>query len=252
LIAGSRIINTAHRNQEIFLNDRAEINMWCHIPQYKENIDSKYKDFKNHLKSNNLFGISLDLDDTIADSNIYWGTKINEITPIKKDDEIVEYIEKYKYIKKIPEWNTKAISEWVGEQLSSNSLIKKIPSNKESLLSLKIITEKHNIICYLTGRTEVILEGTSEWLSSNGFPDAPVLFYPDHLNFKNASEWKALLLCYLYPHIYLHVDDNEEIIDYLPYNYAGKMFMYKCEQNNIEHKSVINFNTWKELTSLLE
>lgn len=43
---------------------------------------------------------------------------------------------------------------------------------------------------------------------------------------QEGMKWKAKILAYLYPQVIGIIDDNPDIIDYLPSSYEGTIFLY--------------------------
>ncbi len=69
---------------------------------------------------------AIDIDDTIAATNLYWGQQISKLIPVPEDASLHELMTKYKYINKIPGWsNSFEFMELLSEKTMDQILLVK-------------------------------------------------------------------------------------------------------------------------------
>jgi hypothetical protein len=101
------------------------------------------------------------------------------------------------------------------------------------------------VILYSTVRPANVKKGTLNWLNKHGFPEAPALFRPTRIAHADGNKWKALVLSKLYPQVVGIVDDNPGLIDFLPSDYPGVVFLYDHEEAPKTTLNVIPCKTWE-------
>ncbi len=208
-------------------------------------FQKKLLNLKKDWVSKNVQGIALDIDETIC-----WtiGHLVGEMQKLFGNPEnlsVEDLIAKYRYTKHVPYWQTRAIRKWLDDYRESSESKENLPlmnGAKETVLTIhKIIP----VVAYITARPEVVRDGTQKWLDKHGFPKAKIVLRPAHVDHDEGNKWKAQVLHELYPHVLGIIDDNPSLVDYLPKNYLGKIFVFGGGAS--ASSSILNCITWEEV-----
>ena len=152
-------------------------------------------------------------------------------------------VEKYRYVQHVPYWQSEEITQWIDEKVYSNELQKELPLIEDADTYLCEINKFIPVAAYITIRPEAVITGTQNWLDKHNFPAAPVICRPVDVDFEDGNQWKAELLQKLYPNILGIVDDNAKLLEFLPADYKGTIFLY--DHNSIDSQlNVIACPNW--------
>ncbi|MFA6065273.1 MAG: hypothetical protein WCW44_03800 [archaeon] len=189
-------------------------------------------------------GIALDIDETLSNTALHWFSSMIKLFGTPEKLTAKEMIIKYKYTKHVPYWQTKEAQEWLNSQRMSNNMQREIPLIKNSNHSVEKINKIIPIVAYLTVRPNSVEKGTKDWLLKHNFPVAKIICRPDNIAFSDGNKWKAKMLTELYPKVLGIIDDNPELLTFLPTDYKGTIFVYGSE--HIETKlNAIPCKDWK-------
>ena len=196
---------------------------------------------------NNKPGIALDIDETLSDTITYYFSLImNEFgNPENLSTEAM--VNKYRHSSRVPYWrDDPEVSKFREGLRRSHQVFANLSPVKDSVANVQKIHQILPIKAYITARPQVLASTTKDWLKANNFPDAPVYFAPDHLDYAQTPLWKAQKLAELYPEIIALVDDNPEFIEHLPKDYLGKILMFWNKYEG-DRSNIINHATWDEI-----
>lgn len=209
---------------------------------------SNYKKIKQSLKKRGIKGIALDVDETLSFTAEYWVSELSRKFGNPEGLSPREVFQKYRLIQNYPHWQTKEVYDWMEEARTSNELQKVLPLIENSNHFVNKINEIVPITCYITARPYSVLEGTSYWLEKHGFPKADILIRPENMSYEEGtSVWKAKMLAELYPQVLGIVDDNPSIIDHVPKNYKGYVFLYDFPEYISTSKNIFICPTWEDV-----
>ena len=201
---------------------------------------------KSHLKSNNLKGIALDIDETLSWTIGWWVERMQKFFGNPENLTVVEMVEKYKLTQNVPYWQTKEALEWMEIHREDNELQKDLPLIHSADNSVKEINKIIPILAYITVRPESVITGTKEWLRKHGFPEAEIIARPKIIAHNDGNRWKADVLEYLSPEIAGIIDDNPGVIENLNSNYKGKIFLFNNSITN-HQENVITCPNWQSV-----
>jgi len=191
-------------------------------------------------------GLAVDLDDTLSDTMNHWVKQMQQKFGNPENLSVKELAKKYKYVQNVPYWQTDSAIEWANEQIHSSNLHAELPlieGAKDYLIQINKIIP---ISIYLTARPECTRAGTQTWLNKHGFPKTQLICRPTEINHEDGSQWKAETLAKLYPQVLGIIDDNATLLNFLPKDYKGTIFLY----DNDSHNSTLNVvpcPTWKDV-----
>jgi len=203
--------------------------------------------FKNLLKRKKITGLALDIDNTLSSTNYYWVKKLTLMFGNPENLTIEQIITKYQYASNVPYWQTKNALQWMEGARLDNKLHEELPLIENANLIVQKINKIIPIVIYLTVRPTSVLSTTKNWLKKHRFPLAEVIAKPLNISFQEGNKWKAEILNFLYPQIIGIIDDNPEIIDYLPVSYKGIVYLYNINQAPKKSFKVISCRNWKEV-----
>lgn len=191
-------------------------------------------------------GIALDIDETIAWTVGLWVEKLQKLFGNPENLSVNELVEKYSYTQNVPYWQTEEAILWMKKQRNSKKLQLDIPLIKDSNIIVKKINEDTPIVAYFTTRPNSIKKETKQWLDKYDFPDAPIICRPDNIPSEQRHKWKAEVLKKFYPTVKGIVDDDPRLIDFLPKDYQGYIFLYNQKEIKTELRVVLCKN-WQEI-----
>lgn len=210
-------------------------------------MPNRLTNVQKQLLSRNIQGLALDIDETLSLTINYLIEGLQKNFGNPENLSISEVIEKYRFTHNVPYWQTKDALDWLDKARKSNKLQENLPLIENSNKLVEKISKIIPISAYITIRSESVIPGTKIWLKKHGFPDVPVIAKPDKLPIEEGSKWKAQVLLSLYPNVVGIIDDNPSIIEFLPSEYKGYIFLY----NNLDHplsgKNIIPCFTWNDV-----
>jgi len=175
--------------------------------------------------------IALDIDDTIAATNLYWAELCIKKYGSRNGLKPIEILHEYKYVKYVPFWKNNDI---VSSFFNNPILWLDIPIVEKS--NSVIVHLKKQIFCYITTRPSYLRDVTKKWLKQNNFPDKEI-YMPDSQI--DQLEWKKNILLSLGRKIDCMIDDNIEYFEKLhEANYNGRLITlnnYEKKPEYIEH-----------------
>lgn len=201
--------------------------------------------FKKYLKENKLSGLVLDIDETLSWGVYYWVKEMQVIFGNPERLTVEEMVAKYRYTQNIPYWQNSKTCRWMWQAIKSNEINENLPLIKNADLIVQKINKIIPIIGYLTIRPKSVMTGTKRWLSKFRFPEAPIIPRPNHVSFKRGNEWKAKSLVYLYQEVVGIVDDNPKLLNFLPHEYKGRIYLYNNTDNQRRDLKVYPCLTWE-------
>ncbi len=209
-------------------------------------------ELKRELRLKNLTGLAIDIDETLSFTLKYWFTEMLKKfgNPEKLTTE--ELIKKYRYAQNVPYWQTEAAQKWIIEQVYSNEVQTKLEIIGEADKYVPIAHKIKPIVVYLTVRPEEVNQGTEAWLLKHKFPKALIIARPPHIHQKDGHKWKAEVLSELFPEVCGLIDDNDQILQYLPAQYQGELFFYSreiCQETNLKAHCC---HTWPDVITKLK
>ena len=180
----------------------------------------------NSLPEIKTEGLALDIDDTLSRTFRYWAGQMRKLFGNPENLSVDEIVLKYNRAQNVPYWQSKEAKAWRKNHITSNELQTKLPLIPDSKIFIDKISNIVPLVAYITTRPESVIEGTKIWLENNNFPTLPIICRPDGIPHEKGSEWKAKILEKLEQQVKGMVDDNPNLLNFLPSNYKGIIFMY--------------------------
>ena len=175
-------------------------------------------------------GLALDIDETLSRTNGHWFKTLIKKFGNPEKLTVEEILKNYRYTNNVPYWQAKEAHEWMEEQRHSNDMQRELPLIENANHTVEKINKIIPISAYITVRPDTVIEGTKDWLLQHNFPLAPIICRPKNVEFTQGNKWKANLLHKLYPKILGIIDDNPELLEHLPKDYKGTVFVYGLEK----------------------
>lgn len=201
-------------------------------------------DIKQEFKKKNVKGIALDIDETLSFTLKYWSTKMAELFGDPEGLGPLGIIKKYRYSRYVPYWQSEEAKQWVIKAIYDNDLQERLDVIDGAVEYVNKINKIIPIVAYVTNRPVEVKKGTEKWLKKHGFPTLPILGRPKYVDRYTTNIWKAEMLNFLYPFIDGYVDDNYEVLDYLPKNYKGHYFLFDMAKHDSPIKNVYPCPNW--------
>lgn len=198
-------------------------------------------------------GLALDIDETLSWTLGYWIKEMQERFGNPENLSLHDLIAKYRYTQNVPYWQTKEAEEWMEKMRGSNNFQTEFEPMPSAIQSVQELNNIVPVIKYLTVRPETVLNGTKIWLKKHGFPEAEVIARPTNVPHAEGNKWKAIKLVELYPHVQGIVDDNAGLLQFLPADYKGHVFLYThttIPDNPLEN--VYTCPDWKSVVQQVE
>lgn len=194
-------------------------------------------------------GIALDIDDTLSATVVCWMKELQKEFGNPEGLTAEEMISKYRYTHFVPYWDYNKMQAWIDEKnIAGGICYQEFTLIEDSHHYVSKIDKILPISCYITARPENCIENTRIWLDKHGFPQKPILAKPTHLNYEESHNWKADTLVSLYPTVTGLVDDNVSIINQLPADYAGTIFLYSHDALEKEYPfTIVPCKTWESV-----
>jgi len=191
-------------------------------------------------------GLAVDIDETLSWTIGYWVEQMQKKFGNPENLSIIELTKKYRQVQNVPYWQTAEALKWTNEQIHSSDLQTELPLIEGANDYLAQIEKIIPIVAYLTVRPECTRAGTQDWLNKHGFPKAQLICRPTEMNHDDGSKWKAETLAKLYPQVLGIIDDNAKLLDFLPNDYQGTIFLYNHDSHDSNLK-VISCPTWSDV-----
>ena len=156
---------------------------------------------KSTLSSSSSYGLVLDIDETLAATNVAWFERCIELfgNPEKLTNH--ELICKYHLAQYNPAWQSKEAADWMNSQRTEPSAQDNLPIIPNSVKCVEELCNVTPVVGYLTVRPETVNPNTSRWLKENGFPELPIVAKPVDVPFEEGNQWKAKVLHELWPEV---------------------------------------------------
>ncbi|MBY0110559.1 hypothetical protein K2Y00_00930 [Patescibacteria group bacterium] len=172
-------------------------------------------------------GIAVDIDNVLSATNIFWAQELEKQFGNPEGLTPEQIWKKYVLTSNVPHWQTPEAKKWMDYARHSLEFQETIPLIENANHVVNKIHEIIPVVGYITARWEFIRETTESWLWKHDFPRAPVHMRPLGTEDMHAMEWKASFLPTLYPEVAAHIDDDIHLLEYLPHDYKGTIFLYK-------------------------
>ncbi|RLJ00204.1 MAG: hypothetical protein DRP06_02380 [Candidatus Aenigmatarchaeota archaeon] len=192
----------------------------------------------NNLPELNNEGLALDIDDTLSSTFGHWAGQMQKLFGNPENLSVEEIISKYNRAQNVPYWQSKEAKAWRKNNITSNELQMKLPSIPDSKIFIDKISNIVPLVVYITTRPESVIKGTKVWLKNNNFPNLPVICRPDRIPHENGIEWKAKILENLEQQVKGIVDDNPNLLSFLPQDYKGIIFLYGKDSINTKLNAI--------------
>jgi len=197
----------------------------------------------------NKSGIALDIDDTLANTNLFWARYLIKLFGAPEGFTAEEVIEKYRYCRSAPFWGD-VERGWVDENKHSAELLIRIPTIPGAVRVIRQIGSIVPIVAYVTSRPASVACVTEKWLQENGFPFAPVFAMPTNLHAYFEHTWKAKVIESMYPNVWGIVDDSIDVLCTISSDYCGTYFLFGDiipDSANIPFIQCKNWNKAKDI-----
>ncbi|EKE27187.1 MAG: hypothetical protein ACD_4C00009G0006 [uncultured bacterium (gcode 4)] len=195
----------------------------------KEYVNS-ILEIKTNISRSKWF--ALDIDETLSATNYSYFDLILEKFWNPENLSVDGMVKKYHMATNVPYYKNPEIESWFNEKRNCNDFQFNIPLIENADKIYQEIHEKHiDISLYITARPETVKESTTLWLEKHNFPKAWIILKPSNLEFQYWNLWKACVLDILYPEIQWIVDDNPDLVKYLPKDYRGIVYAYSHTQD---------------------
>ena len=212
---------------------------------------------KNKLKSENIKGIALDIDETLSDTNNHWFDHMFLFQPLAGLNK-EEVTKRYKFIEHVPGWDNDRARIHMSKLMNSNDFNETIPLIEDANHIVNKIDKIIPIVAYITARPATVLSGTKKWLEKHGFPHANLITRPSEVEVSKEdllrrNRWKAEILVSLYPEVIGIIDDNIGLAHQLTeLNYQGIQYLYGGETKEFsDNKNVVVCPTWQDVLESL-
>lgn len=193
-------------------------------------------------------GIAIDIDNVLSATNLHWARELHKLFGYPEEKTPEEIMEGHVLAQHVTHWQTPEGKAWMDEFRRSNEKHAELPLIENANHMVNKVNAVVPVAAYITARWESVRENTEAWLSKHDFPKAPIYMRPMDTDGKtHAFEWKAQFVASQWPEIDAIVDDDPSLIEHLPEDYQGAVFLYR----NTEHKEVsfpvIQCRGWEEV-----
>lgn len=215
-------------------------------------IREYYSGLKKKLVNIGTPGICLDIDDTIAATNVFYAEKYSKMFGSPQGLSPQEIIDKYRYAMKVPNWSSRHMQDTIDKDFKTGNHIDLTSPTLHARESISKIEEIVPISFYLTGRPDKFYTQTEKWLIRNDFPTREIIMQPDESVFEevgitNTHKWKAQLLDFLHPEVLGIIDDNYDLIKEISPKYKGSVFLYSHGKSDNNQQNIIHCPDWKDV-----
>lgn len=203
------------------------------------------EELKKQLVANKQSGLGIDIDQTLSWTLGYWFEELKKRFGNPENLTTKEIIAKYRYSHHVPYWQTPAARAWMEEQRNSNDIQTQLPLIENANHVVQKIMLIAPIVAYITTRPESVISGTTRWLAKHNFPNLPIVARAPDVALRDGNQWKAEILPELYPEINGIIDDDPELVDKLPGDYPGAVYLYDVLDTPARTKlDVVACKTW--------
>lgn len=227
----------------------------------KMNKSCTVAELKASLEALDAHGIALDIDETLAATNVAWFERCVQLFGTHPDDvslSVQQLIEKYHLAQYNPHWqNNPKARAWMHEQRNAPEAqdgLPLIPGALEGVQQLQTTGRKKKVfVAYLTVRPDSVNSNTITWLHESGFPtDIPVVAKPGSIPFEDGNQWKAQALHSLWPQVTGIVDDNPKVPRFAGSNYKGHIYLFGKSKVEPDHAWAIPCRTWPDVVKAIQ
>lgn len=192
-------------------------------------------------------GLALDVDETLSWTIHYWMEQMQQRFGNPENLSVEAMIAKYRYAQHVPYWQGEEVETWLEKMRHSDEMQEDLMLVKGADLAVAEINKIIPIKAYITARPETVEKGTIKWLRANNFPEADVITKPVGIPYTEGNRWKAGVLTMLHPQILGIVDDNVNLIRYLPDSYRGRVFLFDNPKEAGDGQRFLAGKTWPEI-----
>jgi len=197
-------------------------------------------------------GLALDIDNTLSASNIHWAKELERLYGNPTGMTPEELCEKYMLSSHVPHWKeSPEAQEWMEQARRSPEIHHEYPLIENAKHMVNKIDAIIPITAYVTARWEVVREATEAWLWKHEFPAAPVYMRPMNAP-GTAHFWKGTFLPTLYPEVQGIVDDDPRLLEHMPEDYKGTIFLYKTQEHIETPIEVVKCAKWEDVLTAVE
>ena len=221
------------------------IDLFTHYPLTVDGL-------KQRLFSNGIRGILLDIDDTLADTNLARFEGLVKSFGIPNDWPLMDIdamIEKYGRPANHPHFQTQPARDWMKLQKQLSSAQEGLPLILGSVEGVEKLSKLVPILGYLTIRPTSVNEATLQWLRSNKFPPAPLIARPRGIAMEERNKWKGETLNELYPFVVGIVDDSTKNALAAGKTYPGTIFLFGAASTPREIDYAVACPTWEDVVT---
>ena len=174
-------------------------------------------------------GIALDVDDVKADTSRPRFVTMAQKYGLPPGKTVDDLMSEYEYIEDVPLWQTPAALADAATMRVSVPLhlaLAPLPGAVAGVAGLNAVVP---VVVDITSRIGPMRASTAEWNRRNGFPDVPVITGPapiDPAALSTVGDWKVAVLEYLWPYVIGIVDDNPKLLNALPWDYPGHVYVF--------------------------
>ena len=186
---------------------------------------------REKLASEGVRGIALDIDETLSGTIYYWIAQYQKKYGNPEGLTATRLYQKYRYAENIPYWAEQEDFQEFTESMSrSNDVLEALELVENANQMVQKISSVVPVVAYITARPGEVIRGTRKWLEKHGFPLKPIMTRPDGLDHSQRHVWKAGVLHEMYPWVLGIVDDSAGLVDHLPDEYQGTVYLYDHTQ----------------------
>ena len=195
-------------------------------------------------------GLVLDIDETLAATNVAWFERLIRLFGTAKPDHhlsLPQLIDKYHFAQNNPHWEKSTEAQkWMQEQRDAPEAQDGLPLIPQAVECVQQLMSLYPnlFVGYVTVRPEKVSANTIQWLQENGFPNLPVVSKPNEIAFSQGTQWKAQALHTLYPQVIGIVDDNPKLPMFVGPNYKGTVYLFGRDKVEKDNEWTIPCKTW--------
>ena len=204
------------------------------------------EELKASLKASQQSGFVLDIDETLAATNVAWFDRCARLFGNPDGLSVLALIDKYHLAQHNPAWQTNEAQSWMQEQRQEPEAQDNLPLIPGALEGVQELWNWNPslFVGYLTVRPEKVTANTIQWLQENGFPDLPVVAKPNEIPFEQGNQWKAQALHDLFPYVTGIVDDNPKVPTFAGAEYNGQILLFGRDKVEEAYHWAIPCKTW--------
>ena len=204
-------------------------------------------ELKEVLSARRLSGLALDIDETLAATNVAWFERLVDLFGNPEGLTLSQLIAKYHLAQNNPHWQSAEARAWMHRQRTAPEAQDGLPVIAGAVEGAHSLARTTGVVAYLTVRPTSVDAHTIAWLRAAGFPDRPVVAKPDRVPFEDGNRWKAEALCRLWPQVTGIVDDNPKVPAFAGRAYPGDVFLFGRDGVEPDHEWAIPCKTWADV-----